>query len=85
MTCTRSGFVGGTGVEGLRGGQLAAGNDEDVDAGGAGLLENPPYDPPADGDVRPAAVDGADQGLRLMLPEVPEEFFAGSPAGERRM
>jgi hypothetical protein len=55
--------VGGTRVEGVRGGQLAAGNDEDVDAGGTGLLENPPYDPPADGDVRPAAVDGPDQDL----------------------
>ena len=53
----------GTRVGGLGGWQLAAGDDEDVDAGGTGLLENPPYDPPAHGDVRPAAVDGADQDL----------------------
>src|SRR6185312_10356106 len=58
-----SGLVGGTRVEGLSGWQLAAGDDEDVDAGGTGLLENPPYDPPAHGDVRPAAVDRADQDL----------------------
>lgn len=38
-TCARSGLVGGTRVEGIRGGQLAAGDDEDVDAGGTGLLE----------------------------------------------
>lgn len=69
MTCARSGLVGGTRLEGLRGWQLAAGNDEDVDAGCTGLLDNPPYDRPADGDVPPAAVDGADHDLGdLMLP-----------------
>jgi hypothetical protein len=63
VACAGSGLVGGTRVGGLGGWQLAAGDDEDVDAGGTGLLENPPYDPPAHGDVRPAAVDRADQDL----------------------
>ena len=46
-----------------------AGDEVDVDAARARLMDNPPYDRAAAGDVPPAAMDGPDHDLSdLMLP-----------------
>jgi hypothetical protein len=47
VTCARSGLRGGTGLGGLGGRQFVAGDEVDVDAARARLMDNLSYDRPA--------------------------------------
>jgi hypothetical protein len=48
-------------------GRLAAGDEVDIDADRIRLMDYPPYDRPAVGDVPPAALDGPDHDLGYLV------------------
>src|SRR5271170_4913377 len=63
----RSGLLGGAGVEGLGVGRLAAGDEVDVDAGRARLMDNLSQDRPAFSNVPPAVLNGPDHDLGYLV------------------